>query len=93
MATDRHLDTRIINPFERDMDALADTLKWEYCHSNGEPLSNEELSNFNYQLFKDCLIRITWLGYPDQTARLKRIADNRAKKRAKKGGKTPQQGG
>lgn len=93
MATDRHLDTRIINPFERDMDALADTLKWEYCHSNGEPLSSEELSGFTYQLFKDCLIRITWLDYPDQTARLKRIADSRAKNCKQKGGKTPQKRG
>ena len=100
MATDRHLDTRIINPFERDMDALADTLKWEYCHRNGEPLSNEELSKFNYQLFKDCLIHTTWLDYPDQTARLEKIAKDREKnaskrgvKHRRKGGNAPQKGG
>jgi hypothetical protein len=100
MATDRHIDTRIINPFERDMDALSDTLNWEYCHSNGEPLSDEELSGFNYQLFKACLIRITWIDYPDQTARRKRIADAREKKRRNrgvkhrtKGGNAPQTGG
>lgn len=84
MAADRHLDTRIIAPFERDMDALSNTLTWEYCHSSGEALSDEELSGFNYQLFKDCLIHITWIDYPDQTARLKRIAESKAENRKRK---------
>ena len=84
MATDRHLDTRIIAPFERDMDVLSDTIKWEYCHSNREPLTPEELSNFSYQTFKDCLVHITWIDYPDQSARLKRIEEQRATK-AKRG--------
>ena len=88
MTTDRHLDKRIIEPFERDMDALSDTLTWEYCHKNAEPLSTEELSAFNYRIFIDCLIHVTWINYPDQTKRLKDKEErkNKRKKRKEKGG-------
>lgn len=88
MTTDRHLDKRIIEPFERDMDALSDNLTWEYCHKNGEPLSAEELSAFNYQIFIKCLIHVTWIVYPDQTERLEKKEERkrRKKKTEKKGG-------
>lgn len=88
METDRHLDKRIIAPFERDMDALKDALTWEYCHSKGEPLTAEEINNFNYQIFKDCLIKVTWVDYPDQSARRQQIAEAREKKK-----KTTRKGG
>lgn len=100
MSSDRHYDTRIITPFERDMDALADTLTWQYCHRNGEPLTDEELQNFNYQTFIECMVIVTWKDYPDQTARRERIEEARkekkkreAKKGQKKGGSSPQKGG
>ena len=73
-AKDRHFSRSIIEPFERDMNALEDTLVWEYCHSKGAPLTDEELQNFNYELFKTLLLKITWKQYPDQTARLERKA-------------------
>lgn len=75
-ATDRHYDTRIIKPFERDLDALESALTWEYCHRNGEPLTDEELSSYTYDDFESFLILTTWKDYPDQTQRL---ADRQAK--------------
>ena len=70
----RQLKQRIIDPFERDMDELEETLIWEYCHSNNTPLTDEELQNFSYELFEKLLVKITWKRYPDQTARLERKA-------------------
>ena len=89
-AKDRHFSRSIIEPFERDMNALEDTLVWEYCHSKGAPLTDEELQNFNYELFKTLLLKITWKQYPDQTARLERKEQRKAERAAadkKKGAK------
>ena len=62
----RHYKEKIIEPFERDMNALEATgiFTWEYCHSNALLLSNEELGNLNYDIFKNLLIKITWHAYP-----------------------------
>lgn len=78
MGTDRAVNRKIIEPFERDMNALEDTLSWEYCHSNNAPLTNEDTDedsvNISYDTFKDLLIHVTWNKYPNQTARLERKA-------------------
>ena len=99
-AKDRHFSRSIIEPFERDMNALEDTLVWEYCHSKGAPLTDEELQNFNYDLFRTLLLKITWKQYPDQTARLERKEQRKAeraaadkKKGAKRGAKNRSKGG
>lgn len=84
MNADRHLDQRIIRPFERDMDALGDTLSWRYCHSLDEPLTDDEASTMSYSLFKDLLIFTEWSSYPDQTARLERKAEAIVKAEKKK---------
>jgi len=75
MATDRALNRRIIEPFERDMDALEDTLTWTYCHSNNSPLTDEELASLSYDTFLSLLIKTDWKLYPDQTARMERKAE------------------
>ena len=75
MSGNRNIQDRIISPFERDMDALADTLSWEYCHSNGEPLNQDELDNMNYDTFISLMVKTSWTYYPDQTARLERKAE------------------
>ena len=75
MNTDRAISRRIIEPFERDMDALEDTLTWTYCHSNNSPLTDEELASLSYDTFLSLLIKTDWKLYPDQTARLKRKAE------------------
>ena len=88
MRGNRNVQARIIEPFERDMDALGDTLTWEYCHSLGQPLTDEELTNISYDIFEKLLIKITWREYPDQTARLQtkaeRIKKGQKKKKTKK---------
>lgn len=58
------INQRIIEPFERDMDALTDTLIWEYCHSNGEPLTDSELESMNYHTFTELLVKVYWKEYP-----------------------------
>lgn len=85
MATDRALNRRIIEPFERDMDALEDTLTWTYCHSNNSPLTDGELASLSYDTFISLLIKTDWKQYPDQTARLERKAERI--KQAKQGKK------
>ena len=72
MAGDRALNRRIIEPFERDMDALNETFKWSYCNSKNTPLSDAELINIDFELFKNLLIKIDWINYPDQTRRIER---------------------
>lgn len=85
MSGNRNIADRIINPFERDMDALADTLTWEYCHSSNAPLTDTELQNMSYEVFEGLLIHTVWNKYPDQTARLERkqelIEEAKAKKK------------
>lgn len=71
----RALTRFIIEPFERDLDALEETLSWTYCHSNNTPLTDEELATLSYDVFKDLLIHTEWKDYPDQTARLQRKAE------------------
>lgn len=60
---------RIIEPFERDLDALSDTLTWEYCHSGGVPLTDAELDKMTYAVFSKLLLRVVWRDYPDQSQR------------------------
>ena len=72
METNRNLMGRIVEPFQRDMNALEETLDWEYCHSKGAPLTEEEEANFDYSTFITALVKITWKQYPDQTARKER---------------------
>ncbi|MBR7039289.1 MAG: hypothetical protein IKI21_08590 [Oscillospiraceae bacterium] len=78
---DRAVTRRIIEPFERDMNGLSDVLLWEYCHSNGSPLTDEELERFNYYIFSNLLIHLQWLHYPE----LQRKKMDRAKKNETKG--------
>lgn len=70
---------RIIEPFERDLDVLEDVLTWEYCHSNGEPLTEAELTALDYFTFEGLLIRVHWKEYP---ARPKELAIERQRKAA-----------
>jgi len=68
--TDRAFTRRIIEPFERDLNALEDVFSWEYCHRNGTPLTQQELNDFSYETFEAALILVHWKNYPDQTKRL-----------------------
>lgn len=81
--SNRNFQDRIIDPFERDMDALEETLTWAYCHSNNSPLTDEELESFNYETFISLMIKTEWRIYPDQSARLER-KEAREKQKAKR---------
>lgn len=87
-AKDRAFTRRIIEPFERDLNALSNIFTWEYCHSNSEPLADEELQSFSYDLFKDLQIHISWKMYPDMSKRLavknERLEKNKTNKTASK---------
>lgn len=83
-AGNRNIADRIITPFERDMDALEETLSWSYCHSNGEPLTDAELQGFSYELFTSLMVKTEWKSYPDQTARLERKAERQEQAQQKK---------
>lgn len=67
--TNRHYGERIIDPFERDMNALDEVLTWQYCHSNNEPLTDDELSDFTVEIFRKLYVKIFWRNYPDQKKR------------------------
>jgi hypothetical protein len=67
MKTDRAVTRRIIERFNRDLDALESIFTWEYSHRNEVQLSEEELRDFSYSSFISCLINVHWNEYPDQT--------------------------
>lgn len=87
MSKDKALSRRIIEPFERDLNALEDSFSWEYCHSKGEPLTEQELASFDYETFKNCLVKIHWKNYPDQTERLQARQEKIDKAKASRGRK------
>lgn len=81
--SDRMFRRRIIERFERDLDALEESFSWHYCHRNNTPLSDAELETMDYKLFESLNINVQWVDYPDQTARherrQKRIEEAKAK--------------
>ena len=72
--SDRMFRRRIIERFERDLDALEESFTWHYCRSNNTPLSDAELETMDYKLFESLNINVQWVDYPDQTARHERQA-------------------
>jgi len=69
---------RMIDPFERDMDALSEAFGWEY-------IGNQPST---YQDFIDSIVRIIWLNYPnlnklekERTKRKKRTVQKKLNKK------------
>ena len=91
---DRNTAARIIEPFERDMNALQEAFDWHYCHphSGGKELTDEELENLDLDTFSRLMIKIDWKDYPDQTERIERqaerIAENKEKKKQREKAKS-----
>lgn len=79
-AKTRHYN-RIMDPFERNLDALAEigAIKgWHYCNSKGVPLTDEQLTDFNFYEWLEWLVEFFPADdYPEEM--LERIAE---KKRA-----------
>jgi hypothetical protein len=92
MREDRAITRRIIEPFERDLDALNPSISWEYQGLTESPRNYREFINAN--------IVIHWSTYPDtrqiEAERRKGPENNRPIKRKsakKRGGETQQKGG
>lgn len=58
--TDKAVTRRIIERFERDLDAIEIINEWRYCHSKDAPLTDEELKNMDYKTFIKLYIKIDW---------------------------------
>lgn len=80
----RHYIQQIIDPFDRDMNALEEigTIKWEYCHSNGLPLTDDELNKMDYDIFSKLLIKFELIGYPERE--LKQLAEPKNRRKTRK---------
>ncbi|MDL2319142.1 replication initiation protein [Eubacteriales bacterium OttesenSCG-928-A19] len=57
MRGDRHLERRIIQPFENALSALDGTVRWEYTNARGIPLTRRQLDDFHYDVFIRCYVR------------------------------------
>lgn len=62
MQGDRHLERRIIQPFENALNALGDTITWEYAGAKGVPLGEEALAKFTYDVFVKSYVKFELLG-------------------------------
>jgi len=56
-ASGRQFEQRIINPFNRAMEALEGFVSWEFCTSGGQPLADGQLDDFRYPAFIDSFIK------------------------------------
>lgn len=63
-----HITQLIIEPFERDLNALVNTYSildsWEYCNKGGAPLSDERLKSMNYDTWVNPLVQFEPKDYP-----------------------------
>lgn len=86
MGEARQINKRIIEPFERDIEALVANgmlSSWEYTNASGKPLTDEQLSNMSYDTWVKLLIHFEINSYPDQSERLAKLEERKeqAKKR------------
>lgn len=65
----RQFKQRIVQPFERDLNALHEILQWEYA-DNGKPIKENERQSISYFDFERLNICIHWNNYPDTSKRL-----------------------
>lgn len=77
----RSVTQKIIQPFERDLIALKDTYgilaSWKYCNSKGEPLTDEQIESYTYDVWEKWLIEFELTDYPDQSDRLAKIEERK----------------
>ena len=61
----RHYRQQIIEPFDDNMNKLEELglIKWEYCNSNGMPLTDNDL-NMKFDTFSKLLIKFELTDYP-----------------------------
>lgn len=70
----RRVKELIIDPFERDLDALVDIYgilcSWEYCSKGGTPVPEEQLVGIDYNTWASLLVLFKPKDYPEQRERL-----------------------
>lgn len=76
----------IIDPLERDLDYLKEIgllKKWEYCNKNCEPLTKEQLENYDFNTLVKCFINYELPDYPIelQEKRLKKLEEKKESKK------------
>lgn len=71
MQGSRHITQQIIEPFERDMDALNYSFSWYYTNRDDSPQ--------DYQSFMSATVTIHWHNYPN----IKKLKDRKAKRAIK----------
>ena len=80
-------EARIKEPFETALDNLTECglLKdWEYSHSKGVEMTDEEADFANYEKWTEALVHFTIKNAPNHTPRLKAKSDERKIKRTAK---------
>jgi len=78
---ERHYDRHIMLPVERDLDAIADIyglVDWHYTHSKGEPLTDEELTNYSFEDWLNFMIDFTLPDYPEAKGKVKKRATKKS---------------
>ena len=82
----RRYKERIIEPFERDLNALNKIFTWSYkqAGSDGRILTAEEAKNLSYEDFIALNIVINWLDYPYKPVIVKEAKSKKSKNTAKK---------
>lgn len=86
MAGDRNISKSIISPFEKALDELkivSVLAEWEYCNAKKVPLTEDQLSNMDYNVFKELYVKFAIADAPDQTARIE-ANEKKAKEAAKR---------
>ena len=81
METNKAVKRRIIDRFERDLDAIKTIKEWHYCHSLDTPLTDKELAVMDHKTFIKLLVKIDW---GEQYPKLPRTHRDTAKKPVKK---------
>ena len=72
MKRGKHLKQSIIDPFNKAMDSLDDTITWELCGTGGRPLTDNEINKQDdYDVFSRLLVRVIWRNYPTVPKRVK----------------------
>lgn len=75
-----HITQLIIEPFERDLDALVDRYSvldsWEYCNKKGAPLTEKQLENMSYDVWTNLLIQFEPKDYPRDINKIEKIKNH-----------------
>ncbi|MEG3298867.1 RepB family plasmid replication initiator protein [Streptococcus suis] len=76
---------RIKDRLEKALDAIGNTISWEYSNSKGVPLTEKQLAMADYETFSKLYIKFDILGAPDPTQRIEaKKAKTTARRKAKK---------